>query len=221
MRGVANDLVQGPAIGNYMRKTLGLKQVCVIDDGTDYGLGFARTVRSGLAAAEDSACSVTIPPGSGDIAKVLATSPDAVFYSGYWPEAAELVRQLRAAGFFGNFLSGDGSKTSDFVHSAGAAAQGAILSCPCGPSVVGLLDPSSNAFSRDYSRAFNEQPGTFSPEGYDLATIFIEGVKAGAVTRPAMLNFVRNYTGRGVGRTYNWAADGELAEPLIWIYKVQ
>ena len=36
-RGLANDGVQGPAVANYMKNTLGYKKVCVIDDSTDYG----------------------------------------------------------------------------------------------------------------------------------------------------------------------------------------
>jgi serine/threonine protein kinase/ABC-type branched-subunit amino acid transport system substrate-binding protein len=219
VRGVANDLVQGPAMGNYMSRTLALKKVCVIQAYSTYGLEFGRTVLSGLLDAVDAACSSTINPDrrpldfSTVIAEVRAQSPDALFYSGYWAEAAELIRQLRATGFSGLFISGDGSKEPAFIDSAGDASQGAILSCPCAAS--------SGDFSRAYIQAFNQQPGSFSPEGYDLATIFIQGVKAGAVTRPAMLNFVRNYTGQGVGRTYSWAADGELTEPLIWTYRVQ
>lgn len=217
LRGLANDGVQGPSVANYMKNTLGNKKVCVVDDSNDYGTGLAKAVRDTLAEVALFGCNISAKKGDKDfsaaIAQINGEAPDSVFYSGYWAEAAELIRQLRAAGFSGLFISGDGSKDPAFIASAGDASQGAILSCPCAAF--------SGDFSRAYIQAFGQQPGSFSPEGYDLATIFIQGVKAGAVTRPAMLNFVRNYTGQGVGRTYNWAADGELAEPLIWTYKVQ
>ena len=147
------------------------------------------------------------------MATVRAQSPDAVFYSGYYAESSKLIQQLRSAGFTGLFVSGDGSKDPSFVDGAGDAAKGALLSCSCGPA--------AGEFSRDYTKRFNQQPGSFSPEGYDLATIFIEGIKAGATARPAMLNFIRNYSGQGIARAYKWAPDGELADPLIWTYKVQ
>jgi serine/threonine protein kinase/ABC-type branched-subunit amino acid transport system substrate-binding protein len=225
IRGLPNDSAQGPALGNYLSTTLGLKRVCVIDDGTAYGTGFATAVRRDLAT-EDPACAATIPPGSSDLravaVKVQAQSPDAVFYSGYWTESAELIRRLRKEGFAGMFISGDGSADPAFIDTAGDSSTGAILSCSCAP-FGGEFAPLEGEFTRyfDYFNKFNQRPGSFSAEGYDLATIFIEGLKAGATTRPAMLNFVRNYNGQGIGRTYNWAENGELAQPLIWIYKVR
>ena len=46
-------------------------------------------------------------------------------------------------------------------------------------------------------------------------------IDSGAVTRPALLDFVRNYAGQGIAREYKWTENGELTSNLIWIYKVQ
>ena len=64
-------------------------------------------------------------------------------------------------------------------------------------------------------------PGTYSTEGYDLGTILLKGIDSGAITRPALLDFVKNYNGQGVARNYQWTDKGELTTNLIWIYKVQ
>jgi len=64
-------------------------------------------------------------------------------------------------------------------------------------------------------------PGTYSVESYDVATILLAGIDSGAVTRPALLDFVRSYDGQGVARKYQWTGNGELTSNLIWIYKVQ
>ena len=55
LRGLADDGVQGPAVANYMKNTLGDKKVCVVDDSTDYGTGLGKAVRDTLGpVAEDS-----------------------------------------------------------------------------------------------------------------------------------------------------------------------
>ena len=79
---------------------------------------------------------------------------------------------------------------------------------------------------RDVRRRVQEEvqartPGTYSTEGYDLGTILVKGIDSGAITRPALLDFVKNYNGQGVARKYQWTATGELTTNLIWIFKVQ
>ena len=74
---------------------------------------------------------------------------------------------------------------------------------------------------RSTQQKFNQEPGTYSTEGYDLGTILVKGIDSGAITRPALLDFVRNYNGQGVARNYQWTPTGELTTTLIWIYEVQ
>jgi len=101
----------------------------------------------------------------------------------------------------------------EFVKQAGAASKDAILSCPCGPA--------TGQFAEDYKKAFGQDAGTYSIEGYDLGTILLKGIDSGAITRPALLDFVKNYDGQGVARKYQWTPTGELTTNLIWIFKVQ
>lgn len=216
-RGLANDGVQGPSVANYMKNSLGNKKVCVVDDSTDYGLGLAQAVRETLGPVADSACNISVKKGDKDfsaaVTQVKGQSPDAVFYSGYYAEAAPFVQQLRDGGYTGKFVSGDGTKDPEFVKQAGESSKDALLSCPCGPA--------SKEFADEYTKKFGQAPGTYSTEGYDLGTIMLKGIDSGAITRPALLDFVRNYQGQGVARKYQWTENGELTTTLIWMYKVQ
>jgi branched-chain amino acid transport system substrate-binding protein len=216
-RGLANDGVQGPAVANYMKNTLGFKKICVIDDSTAPGSGLADNIKKTLGNVADAACSDSINKGdkefSATVTKVKGAKPDAVFFSGYYSEAAPLVQQLRDGGFSGAFVSGDGTKDQQFVDQAGDASKDALLSCPCGPA--------SESFAKEYTAQFNQAPGTFSSEGYDLATIMLTGIDAGVRLRPQMLDWFRHYSGQGMARWYQWADTGELANPTEWIYQVQ
>ena len=216
-RGLANDGVQGPSVANYLKGTVGDKKVCVVDDSTDYGTGLAKAVRDTLGPIAEPACNISVKKGDKDfsaaVTQVKGQSPDSVFYSGYYSEAAPFVQQLRDAGFAGKFVSADGTKDPEFVKQAGSASKDAILSCPCGPA--------TGAFADEYTKAFSQGPGTYSIEGYDLGTILAKGIDSGATTREALLNYVRSYDGQGLARKYQWTDTGELTTTLIWIYKVQ
>jgi branched-chain amino acid transport system substrate-binding protein len=217
IRGLANDGVQGPAVANYLKNTLHSKKVCVIDDSTDYGLGLAQAVRQTLGSVADSTCQVQVKRGDKDFSaaatQVKSANPDAIFYGGYYTEAALLVQQLRDQGVTATFASGDSSNDPQFFKQAGESAKDALLSCPCAPA--------SGDFADQYTKRFGQEPGTFSAEGYDLGTIMLKGIDTGHVTRPALLHFVHDYDGQGVARHYQWTPTGELTSTLIWLYKVQ
>jgi branched-chain amino acid transport system substrate-binding protein len=145
--------------------------------------------------------------------QLKSANPDAIFFGGYYTEAALLVQQLRDAGVTSTFVSGDASNDPEFFKQAGESAKDALLSCPCAPV--------SGDFADQYTTKYGQKPGTYSAEGYDLGTIMLKGIGTGHITRPALLDFVRNYQGQGVARHYQWTPTGELTSSLIWLYKVQ
>jgi branched-chain amino acid transport system substrate-binding protein len=217
LRGLANDGVQGPSVANYLKNTLRFKKVCVVDDSTDYGLGLATAVRTTLGPVADASCNISVKKGDKDfsaaVTQIKGAAPDAIFYSGYYAEAATFVQQLRDGGVTAAFVSADGTKDPEFVKQAGEASKDAVLSCPCGPA--------TSEFAKEYNAKFGQAPGTYSTEGYDLGTIMVKGIDSGAVTRPALLDYVKKYDGQGVARKYQWNGQGELTTNLIWIYKVR
>ncbi|BCI53659.1 branched chain amino acid ABC transporter substrate-binding protein [Mycolicibacterium litorale] len=216
-RGLGNDGKQGQAVANYLKNTLGNQKVCVVDDSTDYGLGLATVVRDTLGPTADAACNISVKKGDKDfsaaVTQIKGASPQSVFFAGYYAEAAPLATQLKDGGVEATFVSADGTKDPEFVKQAGESSKDAILSCPCSPAPAEFAD--------EYTKKFNQAPGTYSTEGYDLGTILLKGIDSGAITRPALLDFVRNYNGPGVARQYQWTPQGELTSTQIWIYKVQ
>ncbi len=215
-RGIANTAFQGSAIANYMSRTLGHRKVCVVDDSSEHGLGLAKAVRKTLGDLADSACNVAVDTGGADfsvVAQIKAVAPDAVFFAGHVGEAVPLLRRLREGGFEGAFVTMHGTMAEEFIDKAGIAAHDALLSCPCAPAPPEFVD--------EYTGAFGQPPGPYAVEAYDLGTILLRGIDSGAITRPALLDFVGAYDGQGIARRYRWVADGELENPSTWIYQVQ
>ncbi len=216
-RGLANDDIQGPAVAKYLTGSAGYKKICVVQDNTDYGTGLAKAVTDALGSAADESCAASVKKGDKDfsatVTKVGAAKPDAIFYSGYYSEAAPFAQQLKSAGVEAVFVSADGVNDPQFVSQAGDSSKGAILSCPCGPA--------PDKFATEYKALNGQAPGVYSVEAYDLTTILLKGIDSGKVTRPELLDYVRNYSGDGLARHYQWTPEGELSTALIWIYKVQ
>ncbi|RHA38802.1 branched-chain amino acid ABC transporter substrate-binding protein [Cellulomonas rhizosphaerae] len=216
-RGLANDAVQGPSVAAYLVNTLKFAKVCVVQDDSDYGIGLAKEITSGLGAAADASCAAKVKTGDKDFSATVqiikGASADAVFYAGYYAEGAPFAAQLKEAGVTAAFVSADGTNDPQFVKQAGSAAKDAYLSCPCGPA--------PEKFAADYKAKFNVDSGVYSVEAYDLATIMLKGIDSGITDRAGLVDFVKNYDGDGLARHYKWESTGELASALIWIYQVK
>lgn len=212
---LGNDALQGPAVAKYIKDTVKPSKVFTIDDATDYGKALTTIVNKDLGSLVVGSDRVQQKQTdfSATVTKVKASGADALWYGGYYPEAGLLVKQLRAAGWDGTFVSGDGSKDPGFVSAAGnTAAEGSVLTCPCAPAPAD--------FATKYKALNNEEPGTYSTEGYDGMNIFLQGLNEGKTTREAMLDWVTNYSGTGVSGPIAFEANGELKGGKVYAYVV-
>lgn len=214
-RALGNDNVQGPAVAQLADK-LGAKKVYVIQDDSDYGIGLSQTAQQALGSKVAGTDKVTTGQKdfSAVVSKVMNAKPDAVFYSGYYAEAAPLDQQLVSKGYKGAFIGPDGVKDDQFIKLAGSASSNAYFTCPCLP---GDLIPD---FEKTYKADFKIEPGTYSVEAYDAATVLLSGIDKGNTTRPKLLSYVTSYDGQGLSKKLKWDATGELAETPVFGYKV-
>ena len=215
-RALGNDSVQGPAAAQFLTQTLKEKKVYLVEDDSDYGIGLAKTTSAGLGSALIGTDKVITGQKdfSATVSKIINAKADAVYYSGYYAEAAPFDQQLVQKGFKGAFIGPDGVKDDQFIKLAGQASSNAYFTCPCIP---GELIPS---FASEYKAAFNADPGTYSIEGYDAATVLLTGIDKGNSTRPTLLDFVKSYNADGLSKHYQWNSKGELATPAVYGYEV-
>jgi branched-chain amino acid transport system substrate-binding protein len=215
-RVLGNDATQGPAAAKYIKDTVKATKTFVIDDASEYGKGLADIVRKDLGAgvAGNDTIQQKQTDFSASVTKVKASAADALFFGGYSPEAAPLIKQLRDAGWKGTFVVADGVKDQSFIDNAKAAAEGTIITCPCVPADV------APDFQAAYKAKYNEDPNTYSGEGYDAATILLDGIAAGK-DRKSMVDFVKSYDKKGVTKQLKFDAKGESAEIKVFAYKVE
>lgn len=215
-RGLGNDNTQGPAAAKFITGDLKAAKVCVIQDDSDYGTGLATSITKALGSK--LSCSDKVKTKQTDFSavvnKIKNDKPDAVFYSGYYQEAAPFAQQLNDAGVTAKFVGPDGVKDDEFVKGAGEAATKAYFTCPCVPA------DQFTKFTTAYQAAAGKDPGTYSPEAYDLATILLKGIDSGKKDRAGLLDFVKSYDGQGITKHFKWNDHGELASTTVWTYKV-
>lgn len=226
-RVLADDGFQGPGVAEFMANGLSAEKVAVIDDASEYGQGLAEAVETALAAQNVevavreavAATGTEIPNYSSVISTIKSADVDAVFYGGYYAQSGALAKQLQDGGVTAAFVSGDGSLDQAFIDGAGAAANGAYVSCTCALINDAATGPAAT-FYTDYVDAFSVDPGTYSPEGYDAATVFINGIKEGKTTRADMLAYVSGVNFTGISKQIQFESNGNIKGGTVLMYKV-
>jgi branched-chain amino acid transport system substrate-binding protein len=115
---------QAAAAVKYAKK-LGAQAVALIDDNTDYSVDLAtsfKTQADGLAIAKQESVNPDEKDFSANVNSVLGTKPDFIYWTGYYQAGGLLINQLRAAGYTGTILVGDGSVDAQLSKIAGADA---------------------------------------------------------------------------------------------------
>ena len=226
-RVLADDGFQGPGVANFITKGLSASKVAVVDDASEYGKGLANELANAVkeagadvpVAESVAAEGTTVPNYSSVVNTIKGADVDVVFYGGYYSQAGPFAKQLKDGGVTAQFVSGDGSLDPAFVEGAGAAADGAYLSCTCA-----LINDASTGdqetFFNDYTEAFKVDPGTYSPEGFDAATIFIDGIKAGKTDRAGLLEYVSGVDFEGVSKQIKFEENGNIAGGTVLVYKI-
>lgn len=219
-RGVGNDYSQGPAAGRYIANVLKPTKTFLVKDDSAYGIALADEVKkiiTSTLAGEDS-----VKTGdkvfSNLVTKVKASGATVLFYGGYTAEAGPFLSQLRDGGWTGTFVGGDGINDSNMLAVGQAKVEGIVATCPCAPATS-----AKGTFVTDYKAAYSADPGVYADVAFDLANVFLDGIKAGKVTRADLQAYVASYNkaGGATGVTYKWDAKGELdaSQIKVWAFK--
>ena len=215
-RVMPNDFAEGPAAADWLAKQA--KKVIVISDKSPYGEGVAGAVTKELKSKGVDVISqgadATSTRNYNPVAQTVKQSgAPALFYAGYDAQGAQLAKALKAVGYDGLRMSGNGVKSSVFTDGAKDAGEGWYFSCGCADA---LTVPQAKAFVDAYKKAFNTDPSTYSPEAYDAANILIQAIKkakdGGEVTREAVDKAVDETDYKGVTAQIKFGSNGDLPE---------
>ncbi|MBI3688939.1 MAG: branched-chain amino acid ABC transporter substrate-binding protein [Actinobacteria bacterium] len=222
-RVVPPDDAQGAEAAKFLAKYSPNKKIYLVDDTTEYGKGLADVIEKQLSGLGITVQREGVAQGTKDYSaiaqKVASASVDALYYSGYYADAALFAQALKSAGYKCLAMSGDGSNDDQFVTGAKDAGEGWLFSCPCGDARV---DPNAASFAQAYKAKFNVDPGTYSPEAYDATNTIIAAMKtvSGDVTREKVATALRTIEYVGLTKTVKFQPSGEVVGSTIFVYGV-
>ena len=175
------------AVGLFT-KILKTKTLLIADDQSTYAVNVAQLTAKGLAGSSTKVLPVqAVPNTDQDFSAVINTlradKATAVYWTGYFAQAAEFVRQLRTDGIMAPFVTADGSVDPTFIKDAGSDANGTYATISVLSSF--LTGAAAKAFDKAYVSKFHSQPGPYSAYGYDGIYALANAAKAAGSLAPA------------------------------------
>ena len=130
-----------------------------------------------------------------------------MYFSGYFSQGAQLLRNLRLQNSSIKFVSSDGSLAQEFIQLAGIKnAEGALFTSPAIP-----FETADPELASEFRRIMRIEPGVYSAESYDAAMFFLEGIRLGNTSRVQLLNYINSSSYKGITKTLKFDADGEVS----------
>jgi branched-chain amino acid transport system substrate-binding protein len=212
---IPNDDVEGTQGADWLART-GAHKVFVLNDLSTYGSGVAKKMAEELkakgVATVTQGLDGTTTKNYGPIAQTIkASGSDAIFYGGYDAQAALLAKSLKAAGYTGRTVTGNGGKSDVFTKSSGDAGNGWYFTCGCQDATVA---PTAKAFAAAYQTKFSQPPSTYSPEAYDAANLFIDALNKasanGTVTKASLMTALNAEDFQGITTEIKFESNGEV-----------
>lgn len=223
------DDVQGAVGAQYLKK-IHVTTAYVLDTNTLYSRGIAEFFKK---EAESQGIKVV---GSGsteeqrDFSKVLAEilpkKPEAVYLAGGY-EYAGLIKQARAKGYKGVFMSVDAFDGSDAAILAGDALMeggGTYFSTVAGPA---FAYPDAAKFVADFKATYGAPPQPYAAQAYDCAALALQAIEkaareadGGAPTRAAVAQAVRALDFHGITGNVTFNAKGDPIKARYFVIQV-
>jgi len=220
-RVVATDAQQGPALANYVIKTLKAKTVAIIDDSTQYGKGladeFEKTIKAaGVKVVTREASNNKATDFKAILTKVKGSKPDVIMYGGMDATGGPLAKQAAELGIQAKVVGGDGMCTEKLIELAGEA----VVNVTCSEAGMALSKMAQGAdFQKRYKERFNADVQIYAPFTYDAVYVLVDSMKRANSTDPAKILAAMPATNMQ-GLIGNIAFDnkGDMKEGVITLY---
>ena len=193
----ASDSQLGGKMALYAAKELKIKRVSLIDDRTAYGVGvaeeFSKVAKAnGIEIVSRDFTNDKASDFNAILTTIKSKNPDAVFYGGYFSQAAPMKRQMKSLGLNVPLLGGDGL----------------------------LKTNSAETFVANFEKRNNTKPMFYAVSFYDAMKLVAETMrKAGSVEPEKYAPLLAQASYKGVAGTYEFDANHDLKSSPVTIFQ--
>lgn len=178
---------QGAFFAAFVNDTLKLKRVAILHDNTTFAKGLAEAARRSLEQAKKAEIVFydAVTPGERDFTPVLSkmrtAKPEVLYYTGYYPEAGLIIRQMKELGSEALFVGGNAAINDEFISIAGLnVAKGALMTQE--PMPTDLRYPEAKVFLEEYVRRHKAPPSSpwpvYAADALKVIAAAIEATKS-------------------------------------------
>jgi branched-chain amino acid transport system substrate-binding protein len=223
-RTIATDAQQGPALANFVTKTLGAKKVAVVDDATAYGKGLADEFEkaakaNGLDVVGREATNDKATDFKAILTTIKSKKPDVIMYGGMDAVAGPLAKQANELGIKAKIVGGDGICTQEIIALAGPGIDNVICS-DAAPAISKMAKGSE--FQKKYEARYSIPIQYCAPGSYDAVMVVVEAMKRANSVDPAKILAAMPATDyNGVIGPIAFNEKGDLKQVSITIYDYQ
>ncbi|MGZ8599165.1 MAG: branched-chain amino acid ABC transporter substrate-binding protein, partial [Actinomycetota bacterium] len=181
-----NDRIQGAIVAEFALNELGAQTAATINDESPYADGLAAAFRTNFEAGGGEITAIeAIRTGDTDFGPLLTSiaegDPDVLYFPDFNPECALIASQARDAMPDVALIGSDGCLATDFLETAGDAAEGVYASSP-DVTVFAGGEFYNGEFLPAYETAFGTAPtSVFHAHAFDAANILFDAIEAVAI----------------------------------------
>jgi branched-chain amino acid transport system substrate-binding protein len=182
-----NQKDEMPLLADFLRD-LGLKRVAALFINSDWG----RTAKDLLveAVAKRDGTVVGAEGYLADekdfrsaIVRVQGAYPDGIALISYYPDGAQITRQLRNAGVTQPIVAGGSIYSPKFIELGGDAVEGVLTTVPFFP---GDPRPVVQAFVKSFAAKYGAEPDAYNGRAYDTFILLAEVMRQFGTERKAI-----------------------------------
>ena len=212
------DPFQGEVLAKFAYNDLKARRVAILKDiQQDYSVGLTDSITKHFTALGGEVLpAVSYSSGDADFKAILtqvrSQNPDVVFATGYYPEAAIIVRQARELGMKMPILGGDGW-VGDALKNGREALNNTFIS---NHYSADNPDPVVQNFVKAYRMKFNREPDAIAALAYDAVKVLADAItRTGSTEGPKLRDALATADVAGVTGRLKINAKRDVDKPAV------